>query len=139
MERHGYWVGIYASRSAIEAYISADVQFRYSIWAAEWGDKLRYHGTAAMWQKSEKGRVPGIIGNVDLDECYVDFPSIMVADGLNGFPKPEMEPADVVRLPYIHGMNAGDVQTYIKWVTCLGAGDYQDTAEDFARYLSENA
>ena len=60
---------------------------------------------------------------------------------MNGFEKPAPTPETdtTAKLPYIHGMNADHVQTYIRWVTCLGAGDYQDTAEDFNRYLNENA
>ncbi len=129
MERHGYWVGIYASRSAIEAYISADVQSRYAIWAAEWGDKLRYHGTAAMWQNSETGRVPGISGNVDTDICYVDYPAKIKAAGKNGYAKPDL-------LPYIPHMTASECQTYLAWCAAKGAGDYRDTAEDFRRFVS---
>ena len=30
-----------------------------------------------MWQYSWKGRIPGIAGDVDLDYCYVDYPSIV--------------------------------------------------------------
>ena len=38
-----------------------------------------------MWQYSSTGRVSGISGDVDLDECYVDYPSIIKAGGFNGF------------------------------------------------------
>ena len=38
-----------------------------------------------MWQYSEKGKVPGIAGNVDLDICYSDFPAIIKGRELNGF------------------------------------------------------
>jgi GH25 family lysozyme M1 (1,4-beta-N-acetylmuramidase) len=42
-----------------------------------------------MWQYSSTGRVPGIAVNidVDLDECYVDYPKIIKSGGFNGFPK----------------------------------------------------
>jgi GH25 family lysozyme M1 (1,4-beta-N-acetylmuramidase) len=42
-----------------------------------------------MWQYSSTGRVDGINGNVDMNECYVDYPTQIKADGRNGFPKPE--------------------------------------------------
>ena len=38
-----------------------------------------------MWQKSSSGSVSGISGNVDLNECYIDYPSIIKANHLNGF------------------------------------------------------
>lgn len=129
MERHGYWVGIYASRSVIESYIDAETQERYAIWAAEWGNKLRYHGTAAIWQNSETGRVNGINGNVDTDICYVDYPTLIRNAGKNGYSKPDL-------LPYIPHMTASECQTYLAWVAEKGAGDYRDTAEDFQRFVS---
>lgn len=129
MERHGYWVGIYGSRSAIESYIDADTQSKYSIWAAEWGDKLRYHGTAAMWQNSETGRISGINGNVDTDICYVDYPTLIKNAGKNGYSKPDI-------LPYIPHLTSSECQTYLAWCAAKGAGDYRDTAEDFQRFVS---
>ena len=139
LEANGYFAGLYMSRGPFVSYIDSSIRDRYALWLAEWSSALHYDGQVGMWQFSETGRIPGISGDVDLDECYVDYPAIIVGGGFNGFPKPEPEPDDVARIPYIHGMNAGDVQTYIRWVTCLGAGDYQDTAEDFGRYLSDNA
>ena len=32
--------------------------------------------------------MPGIAGDVDLDECSVDYPKIVKNAGDNGFPKP---------------------------------------------------
>lgn len=133
MERHGYWVGIYASRSVIESYIDAETQERYAIWAAEWGSKLRYHGTAAIWQNSETGRVSGINGNVDTDICYVDYPTNIKAAGKNGFAKQTVN-GDLI--PYIPHLTASECQTYLAWCAAKGAGDYRDTAEDFQRFVS---
>ena len=47
-----------------------------------------------MWQYSSAGRVNGIGGNVDMNECYVDYPKQIKADGKNGFPKPESKPVE---------------------------------------------
>nr|WP_275955307.1 LysM peptidoglycan-binding domain-containing protein [Merdimmobilis hominis] len=38
-----------------------------------------------MFQYTSKGTVSGIAGNVDLNECYKDFPSIIKEAGKNGF------------------------------------------------------
>lgn len=40
-----------------------------------------------MWQYSSEGNVNGISGNVDMDECYVDYPKLIKAEGLNGLKK----------------------------------------------------
>jgi GH25 family lysozyme M1 (1,4-beta-N-acetylmuramidase) len=132
MEAAGYWVGVYASRSAIQSYFEDDVQKRYSIWAAEWGASLHYEG-AAMWQRSDKGRVDGITGNVDLDTSYVDFPTAIKEAGKNGFTKPEPETA----LPYIPNMTASECQQYLRWCAAKGAGQYEDTEAGFRKFIEE--
>lgn len=92
MEQAGYWCGIYCSTSAIRAYIDADTQKRYSMWVAEWGNKLNYSG-ASIWQYSSKGKINGISGNVDLDDCAVDYPEMIKSAGKNGYAKPIETPA----------------------------------------------
>ena len=34
----------------------------------------------------------GVAGAFDLNDCYKDYPAIMRARGLNGYPKPETPP-----------------------------------------------
>jgi GH25 family lysozyme M1 (1,4-beta-N-acetylmuramidase) len=120
---------------------------QFDKWVARYGSQPQRVKKYGVWQYSETGRVPGISGNVDLDESYIDYAKIMQEKGFNGFPKPEpeplpyapgMTPADVARIPYIAGMTAADVQTYIRWVTCKGAGDFPDTEDGFRAFLSEN-
>jgi GH25 family lysozyme M1 (1,4-beta-N-acetylmuramidase) len=57
-----------------------------------------------MWQKSSTGHIDGISGNVDLDECYQDYPEIIQGRGLNGFPKPE-----TIHLDEITAVGSGTV------------------------------
>jgi len=40
-----------------------------------------------MWQYTSTGKVSGISGNVDLNYCYQDFPTMIKNAGLNGFKK----------------------------------------------------
>lgn len=90
IEGYGYWAGIYGSKSNLESYLTLQVRSRFSIWVAHYGvNRTTYSGDYAMWQKSESGSIPGISGKVDLDECYVDYPTIVKKCGLNGFPKEE--------------------------------------------------
>lgn len=85
LEKHGYFSGLYISRSPLQTYISSDVANRYSLWIAEYDSRCNYDGEYGMWQYSSTGKVSGISGDVDLDECYVDYPSIIKAGGFNGF------------------------------------------------------
>ena len=89
LEDNGYFAGLYISRIPLQTYISPDVASSYSLWIAEYGTKCNYDGLFGMWQYSDKGRVSGINGDVDLDECYVDYPTLIKSGGFNGYPKPE--------------------------------------------------
>lgn len=85
IEKAGYFAGLYMSRSPLQTYITKDVASRYALWIAEYNSKCNYSGTYGMWQYSSSGKVSGISGNVDMDICYVDYPSVIKAKGLNGF------------------------------------------------------
>lgn len=85
LEKAGYWVGLYTSRSVLGTHIEDDIKTRYALWAAEWGARLNYSGSVGIWQYSDKGKVDGINGYVDLDEGYVDYARIVKEKGLNGF------------------------------------------------------
>lgn len=89
LEDNGYFAGLYISRIPLQTYISPDVASSYSLWIAEYGAKCNYNGLYGMWQYSDNGRINGINGNVDLDECYVDYPTMIKSGGFNGYPKPE--------------------------------------------------
>lgn len=93
MEKSGYFVGLYSNLSTLNTYVSEAVRKRYAIWLAQWASKPTYNGAYGIWQKSDKGSVPGIKGNVDLDESYIDYPRIIKAKGLNGFKLISTDPA----------------------------------------------
>jgi hypothetical protein len=77
------------SRSPAESYLTENVRVRYALWLAEYGSALRWDGTVGMWQNSSSGHFDGISGNVDTDICYEDYPKLIKAAGLNGYPKSE--------------------------------------------------
>lgn len=90
MESAGYYCGLYMSRSPMISCITDTIQKSVSLWIAEYGTSCTYKakggvGTVGMWQKSSTGSVNGITGNVDIDECYVDYPSIIKKACKNGF------------------------------------------------------
>lgn len=85
LEAAGYFAGLYISRSPLQTYITKEVASRYALWIAEYNSKCNYSCTYGMWQYSSTGKVSGVNGNVDCDYCYVDYPSVIKAKGLNGF------------------------------------------------------
>ena len=96
VESAGYFVGLYGSASSLTTHTADDIKSWYTIWLAHWVDQTNYSDAYGIWQHSEKGKVAGINGNVDLDICYKDFPTIIKGKGLNGWGKavPTPTPAD---------------------------------------------
>ena len=93
MEKAGYFAGLYMSASFLTNYTTQYIKDRYAIWVAHYDvNKPNYTGQYGMWQKTSTGKVSGIKGNVDLNECYVDYPKQIKADGRNNFQKPKPEP-----------------------------------------------
>lgn len=85
LEENDWYAGLYASRYPLQHYIPRDVSSRYAVWAAEYAPTLNYRGNYGVWQYSATGEVDGINGAVDLDYCYVDYPKMIKAAGLNGY------------------------------------------------------
>ena len=90
MEAAGFFCGIYASDiSGFKDRLELSRLKTRALWVASYGSMPKYVSSYGIWQKSSTGRVPGIVGDVDLDECYVDYPAIIKSRGDNGYPKPE--------------------------------------------------
>jgi len=87
MEKTGFFAGFYTSTSYAKSVIRSDVRNRYTYWAAEWGNACHSESAYGIWQYSNQGSIPGISGNVDLDICVTDFPSVIRNGGFNGYPK----------------------------------------------------
>lgn len=88
MEQAGYFCGVYASDiSGFKDRLELSCLKTRALWVASYGSMPKYVSSYGIWQKSSTGRVPGIVGDVDLDECYVDYPAIIKSRGDNGFPK----------------------------------------------------
>lgn len=92
LEQASYYTGIYISRSPAQLYLTKEVANKYALWLAEYNSKCNYDGNYGMWQYSSTEKVSGISGDVDMDYCYVDYPTIIKNAGLNGYKKPEPTP-----------------------------------------------
>lgn len=113
LERAGYFAGFYTSKSVLERLVHKEISERYCVWCAQWNSTDDYTGQHGAWQYSERGQVRGVIGSVDLDIIYVDYPSIIVSGGFNNYPKQEnyqsnaepasVEPADVETYTIVSG------------------------------------
>lgn len=89
LEKAGYYVGLYMSSYFLTNYTTDYIRQRFTIWVANYDvQKPTYTGAYGMWQKASNGSVAGIVGNTDLDVCYMDYPKIIKDSGTNGFTKP---------------------------------------------------
>lgn len=73
IEKAGYWCGVYANLNWWNNYLVG--MERFTKWVAQYNKTCDYKGAHLdIWQYSSKGNVDGIGGNVDMNECYRNFP-----------------------------------------------------------------
>jgi len=93
IKKAGYKTGIYASKSWFNDRLNdADLE-KYDHWVAQYYTKCTYAGEKTMWQYTSSGKVNGINGNVDMNECYVDY----VKDNKKEEPKKETPEKETVK------------------------------------------
>ena len=101
LEKLGYWVGVYSNPEWFNNNIETDRLTKYTKWVARWSTKkpsFKYNAFD-MWQNTATLKINGY--TVDGDICYRDFPALIKARGLNGFPKPNanvVEEGDLVKI-----------------------------------------
>lgn len=105
IEAAGYWCGIYANLSWWNNYLPG--LDRFTKWIAQYNSQCDYVGkNKDMWQYSSSGRVAGISENVDMNECYRDFPKeIKGVSTKPSTPKPTPAPAPAVET---HTVKSGE-------------------------------
>ena len=84
IEKNDYYVVNYANLDYLSKYFDNKLLKKYALWLAHWTDAEKPVQECVMWQYSAKGKVNGISGDVDMNNCYVDFPSVLAKAGLNG-------------------------------------------------------
>ena len=88
LENLGYYVGIYASDiSGFKDKMDINKLTAYDKWVARYGDEPSYVTNYGMWQYTSKAKLNGYNGNIDRNESYKDYPSIIKSNGLNGYNK----------------------------------------------------
>ena len=85
LERNKKFCGIYSSKSNLELYFDEDVKRSYSIWVAQYESICTYSGDYGIWQKSNKGDIVGLPGDINLDISIVNFPPLIKGNHRNGF------------------------------------------------------
>jgi GH25 family lysozyme M1 (1,4-beta-N-acetylmuramidase) len=86
LNSYGWFVNLYTN---LDFYRSGSFQTavtKYDVWLADYSGGPDY--PCYIQQTGSKGRIPGISGNVDLDESFRDYPTMIRAGGYNGYPRP---------------------------------------------------
>lgn len=83
IEMAGYYAMIYCNPNWLNNHLySEQLLKRYDLWLAQWEVETPSYA-CGIWQKSEKGKVDGINGYVDLDVAYRDYKGIIQKSNLN--------------------------------------------------------
>lgn len=99
MEKHGYWAGIYSSLYWFRNKFHDDELQGFAHWVAQWAAECTYEGkpgVLGMWQFGGSTNVirSNQIAGVTCDQNYalVDYPSVIISQGKNGYKKQEVKP-----------------------------------------------
>jgi GH25 family lysozyme M1 (1,4-beta-N-acetylmuramidase) len=76
VKKAGYDTANYTNLDYYNRYFTNEVNNRYDVWFAYWGKATTMTKASAIWQYSSKGKVNGIVGNVDMDESHKAYPSV---------------------------------------------------------------
>ncbi len=73
IQNGGYRAGIYANKTWLAQKMNISALSGYKIWLAQYSSQVTYGGKYDMWQYSDKGRIPGISTNVDMNLSYMNY------------------------------------------------------------------
>lgn len=85
LQEAGYYCGYYTFLNWQRNCLNMSRLGSNELWIAHWNQECACQQPYGIWQYTSDGSVPGINGRVDLDYCYVDYPSIIKNLSLNGF------------------------------------------------------
>lgn len=113
LESKKYYVGIYAGKYQLNNNIYDDQLKRYTHWIPMWGKTCTYEDKSVlgMWQFGgdtnvlRSNKIAGVV--VDQNYMYVDFPTIIKKNKLNGFGTAQQESTPTVK-PTEVVFNIGD-------------------------------
>lgn len=89
LEEEGYYAMYYASTYWHDQMVKVLPDLKnIDLWLAHWGIKSPSR-PCGIWQYTSDGKVDGIKGRCDLNICYVNYPTLIKAKGLNGWKKTE--------------------------------------------------
>ena len=114
LEARGYFVGVYASLSWFNSQIDTARLEKYTKWVAAWSKKkpvVKFKGFD-MWQCTDNGKIGTT--RVDVNESFVDFPSLIKRARKNGYSESTVIEAPKATVTEVfHDVKAGDTLSAI--------------------------
>ncbi|MGN1041367.1 MAG: LysM peptidoglycan-binding domain-containing protein [Acutalibacteraceae bacterium] len=87
IKKSNYYVILYADVNWLQEHVNLNRIKDVDIWISDLSLEPKiypsYDENVILWQYSNKGKVPGISGDTNLNISYVDYPSILEKRGLN--------------------------------------------------------
>ena len=98
LQGRGYYAMLYTYTGFAMGYLNMEELAAYDLWIADYTGKVGWPGEYGIWQYSGSGTAPGVVGPVDLDRAFKDYPAIIRAAGLNGYgSRPPLPDCDALR------------------------------------------
>ncbi len=85
LRQAGYYAGYYTFLNRQRYELDMSKLQGQNLWVAHWSPTCDCQVPYGMWQYTSDGSVNGINGRVDMNYCYVDYPTIIKNNHLNGF------------------------------------------------------
>lgn len=84
IEAAGYYAMFYTNKNFVETFLDREALKDYDFWIAKYGSSSpKYNKPYGIWQYTNKGKIPGIKGNVDLNYSYHNYANIIKKHHLN--------------------------------------------------------
>lgn len=83
VEKGGYYAMLYCSKDFLDSYLLPQRLTAFDKWIAQYNSKCTCKHPYGIWQYSGSGKVDGVVGKVDLDVAYKDYPKIIRRAKLN--------------------------------------------------------
>ena len=77
IEAAGYYAMLYCSKDFLDTYLYPSQLTAYDKWIAQYASACTSKHAHGIWQYTSTGRVDGILGNIDRNLSYKDYPAIL--------------------------------------------------------------
>lgn len=126
MEAAGLYVGVYASTSWWQNYLTSPIFDKYDKWVAQYYKECQYDGPYGMWQYTNSWVIGG--RNFDGNWAYKDYPSIIKA--MNGEKEPEKEEPDLTEAE-VKKLARQEIEAYFAELAKKPVSSWAKDAVDF--------